>query len=240
MDKKLLGKVIQYLEKEEYKVHSVYLTGSRAYGFHTEESDYDLVAFVLPTQEDVLLGKKFVSVVRKPNLLMVEEVAVKDVRYLLDFLKKPSFNSLFMLDEPLYLNGKNFFSKEESLESFYANSPNFLNSLAGIYQQRLNRSSKAGTYEQRSANHSSKNRAHALFLAKVYKAFCEGEDFRKVDVTDCLKVRNKEKKYSLEPMLPFLSPREHTSDLLREHQEKLEKTFVKAFKETLFGGCENA
>lgn len=227
MDKKLLGKVIQYLEKEEYKVHSVYLTGSRAYGFHTEESDYDLVAFVLPSQEDVLLGKKFVSVVRRPNLPMVEEVVVKDVRYLLDFLKKPSFNSLFMLDEPLYLSGKKFFSKEESLESFYANSPNFLNSLAGIYQQRL-------------ATPSSKNRAHALFLAKVYKAFCEGEDFRKVDVTDCLKVRNKEKKYSLQPMLPFLSPKEHTSDLLREHQEKLEKTFVKAFKETLFGGCENA
>lgn len=227
MDKKLLSKVVEYLEKEGYRVHSVYLTGSRAYGFHTEESDYDLVAFVLPTQEDVLLGKKFVSVVRKPNLPMVEEVVVKDVRYLLDFLKKPSFNSLFMLDEPLYLSGKKFFSKEECLESFYANSPNFLNSLAGLYQQRL-------------ANPSSKNRAHALFLAKVYKAFCEGEDFRKVDVTDCLKVRNKEKKYSLEPMLPFLSPKEHTSDLLREHQEKLEKTFVKAFKETLFGGCENA
>ena len=83
------------------RILMMYLTGSRLYGYYTEESYYDLVVYVMPTERELLFGKMIsAKVVVDEN--KVDSVTVKDIRLLTKDLSKPNINTLMFLRQPIY------------------------------------------------------------------------------------------------------------------------------------------
>ena len=138
-----------------FNLYAVYLTGSRSYGFYDENSDYDMLAFVVPTKQDLFLGKSMVSKVVKTDSHLVEQVVVRDVRFLLNYLKKPTFNSLFLFQNPCLQFGEKLFDQDDAMNGLLYEKKSFLLSLGGVYTQRV----KLGT---------AKDKAHALYLEQLF------------------------------------------------------------------------
>lgn len=166
-----------------YNTYAVYLTGSRSYGFYDENSDYDVLAFVVPSKKDLFLGKPMVSKVVKTDNPLVEQVVVRDVRFLLNYLKKPTFNMLFLYQEPCLQFGEKLFDKGDAMDGLFYGRKNFLLSLGGVYTQRV----KQGT---------AKDKAHALYLEQLFESALESSALPGLKPEECLAVRLGEKEYS--------------------------------------------
>ena len=165
-----------------FNLYAVYLTGSRSYGFYDEDSDYDMLAFVVPSKQDLFLGKPMVSKVVKTNNPLVEQVVVRDVRFLLNYLKKPTFNMLFLYQEPCLQFGKKLFDKGDAMDGLFYGRKNFLLSLGGVYTQRV----KQGT---------TKDKAHALYLEQLFDFASQSSTLSGLKPEDCLAVRLGKKEY---------------------------------------------
>lgn len=83
------------------RILMMYLTGSRLYGYYTEESDYDLVVYVMPTERELMFGK-MISAQLVVGESKVDSVTVKDIRLLVKDLSKPNINTLMFLRQPIY------------------------------------------------------------------------------------------------------------------------------------------
>lgn len=125
-------------------ISSVYVTGSRLYGVHTDDSDLDLLIYVFPTKEDIALNKmirKDVTVNKKIWLsgnekpVMIEKVTVIDVRYLMNDISKPSFNSLHLIHPPLL--GVGIFKYQTLLDAFNARRKNIILSTQALIRKQL-------------------------------------------------------------------------------------------------------
>lgn len=168
---------------QPYNVYAVYLNGSRLYGFYNKDSDYDVVAFVVPDKEDLYLGKPMVSKVLELNNTLVEHVTVKDVRYLLQYLKKPSYhNSLPLFQEPFLQYGETLFDSDETVTSLVFNKKSFLFSVGGEYKNRV----KKGQL---------KDKAHALYLEQLFESALQSSTLPGLKPEECLAVRLGEKEY---------------------------------------------
>lgn len=165
-----------------FDLYAVYLTGSRSYGFYDESSDYDMLAFVMPSKQDLFLGKPMVSKVVKTDNPLVEQVVVRDVRFLLNYLKKPTFNTLFLFQDPCLQFGEKLFDKDDAVSGLLYEKKSFLLSLGGIYTQRV----KKGTV---------KDKAHSLYLEQLFKSALESSTLPGLKPEDCLAVRLGEKEY---------------------------------------------
>lgn len=163
-------------------MYAAYLTGSRSYGFYDEDSDYDMLAFVVPTKQDLFLGKPMVSKVVKTDNALVEQVVVRDVRFLLSYLKKPTFNMLFLFQSPCLRFGEKLFDRDDAMDGLLYNKKSFLLSLGGIYAQRV----KKGT---------TKDKAHALYLEQLFDSALKSATFSSLKPEECLAVRLNEKEY---------------------------------------------
>ena len=83
------------------RILMMYLTGSRLYGYYTEESDYDLVVYVMPTERELMFGK-MISAQLAVGENKVDSVTVKDIRLIVKDLSKPNVNTLMFLRKPIY------------------------------------------------------------------------------------------------------------------------------------------
>lgn len=167
---------------EPYNTYAAYLTGSRSYGFYNKDSDYDVVSFVVPDKEDLYLGKPMVSKVVKTDNALVEQVVVRDVRFLLNYLKKPTFNMLFLFQDPCLQFGEKLFDKDDAMNGLLYEKKSFLLSLGGVYTQRV----KLGT---------AKDKAHALYLEQLFDSALQSSTLPGLKPEECLAVRLGEKEY---------------------------------------------
>ena len=167
---------------EPYNTYAAYLTGSRSYGFYNKDSDYDVVAFVVPDKEDLYLGKPMVSKVVKTDSALVEQVVVRDVRFLLNYLKKPTFNMLFLFQSPCLQFGEKLFDRDDAMNGLLYGKKNFLLSLGGVYTQRV----KQGT---------AKDKAHALYLEQLFESALQSSTLSGLKPEECLAVRLGKKEY---------------------------------------------
>lgn len=83
------------------KILMVYLSGSRFYGYYREDSDYDYIVYVKPTDRELIFGKMISTDIKLDNKL-VDSIKVKDIRLLVNELKKPNVNTLSLLANPVY------------------------------------------------------------------------------------------------------------------------------------------
>lgn len=117
MDKnwsQVVQECFKILEKNGYEVQDViflYLTGSRLYGIHTEDSDYDMIAYVLPTKTDLYNAKTVSKQYSDKENKFVEHLVVKDIRDIPSKLEKMGYNSLHFFEKPFYI--KNDLDSEE-------------------------------------------------------------------------------------------------------------------------------
>lgn len=167
---------------EPYNTYAAYLTGSRSYGFYNKDSDYDVVSFVVPDKEDLYLGKPMVSKVVKTDNALVEQVTVKDVRYLLNYLKRPTFNTLFMFQEPGLQFNERLFDQDDAVTALLYRKKEFLLSLGGVYRQRV-------------AKGEAKDKAHALYLEQLFESALQSSTLPGLKPEECLAVRLGEKEY---------------------------------------------
>lgn len=133
--REIINEIVDVLGLKGLDVQSIYLTGSRLYGFSTEESDYDFKVYVYPTCEDVVLNKMYSKEIVLDHPLC-EKVDVKDWRYQYKELTKPSFNSLHLLQSPVY--GNKVFGDYQIEESFTNGIRNLILSLLGTIRSRKN------------------------------------------------------------------------------------------------------
>ncbi len=145
--------------QQKNKVVSVYLTGSRLYGFNQENSDYDLKVYVLPTIEDIALNR-MVSKQINVGINNVDKVDIKDIRYQYSELTKPNFGSLHLLELPVY--GEMLFSKKSIEAAFKSGKKNLLLSLLG-------------TFRSRQKIEGTKENAHLYFLLETAKFWWEND-----------------------------------------------------------------
>lgn len=84
-----------------YEVVGVFLQGSWNYGLGWEESDVDTKAIVLPTFEEIALGRKPVST----TYIMEngEHIDLKDIRLMFDCFKKQNINFVEILFTPWFV-----------------------------------------------------------------------------------------------------------------------------------------
>ena len=167
---------------EPYNTYAAYLTGSRSYGFYNKDSDYDVVSFVVPDKEDLYLGKPMISKVVKTDNALVEQVVVRDVRFLLRYLKKPTFNMLFLFQGPCLQFGEKLFDKDDAMNGLLYGKKSFLLSLGGLYAQRV----KNGTV---------KDKAHSLYLEQLFESALQSSTLPGLKPEECLAVRLGEKEY---------------------------------------------
>lgn len=73
------------------------LVGSRNYGIHVPESDYDRHMFFLPTLAEMIAGKENQYIWHERVEHVTHERTAKDIRKLTNSLKKPNLNSLEVL-----------------------------------------------------------------------------------------------------------------------------------------------
>lgn len=84
-----------------YEVVGVFLQGSWNYGLGWEESDVDTKAIILPTFEEIALGRKPVSTtyIMKNG----EHIDLKDIRLMFDCFKKQNINFVEILFTPWFV-----------------------------------------------------------------------------------------------------------------------------------------
>lgn len=84
-----------------YEVVGVFLQGSWNYGLGWEESDVDTKAIILPTFEEIALGRKPVST----TYIMEngEHIDLKDIRLMFDCFKKQNINFVEILFTPWFV-----------------------------------------------------------------------------------------------------------------------------------------
>lgn len=140
--------------EQKYKVAALFLSGSRMYGYAKDDSDYDFVAYVFPRKED-LVSSVVVSEEMRFEEDYLDSVKVKDFRTLYKDLTKPSFNSLHLLTEPVYVDKKhsleNLLNKETVEDYFKLNKKNLLFSLAGTYHSHLEKYGNKYEYDKENA-----------------------------------------------------------------------------------------
>lgn len=141
------------------EIFSIYLTGSRLYGFETEDSDYDLKVYVKPTFEDIALNR-MVSKQMKLENQMIDGVDIKDIRYQYKELTKPSFGSLHLLTYPIY---GECLTDAWNIEQLFNNGKrNLVLSMLGTFRSRQNKDTN-------------KDRAHLSFLLETATIFFDHE-----------------------------------------------------------------
>lgn len=115
------------------EIHSVYITGSRLYGFNKSNSDYDVKVYVFPSLEDIALNR-MVSKEINYNGEYVESLDLKDYRYQYKELAKPSFGSLHLLATPIW--GNSLIDSEITEKAFNGNKKNLILSMLGTFRSR--------------------------------------------------------------------------------------------------------
>lgn len=84
-----------HLQEKGYEVVGLFLVGSQNYDLDYEGSDIDTKAIVVPTLEDIVLGKSPIST----TLILENEehIDVKDIRVMLNTIKKQNINFVEIL-----------------------------------------------------------------------------------------------------------------------------------------------
>ncbi len=80
-----LNKAVSKVMEEGYNLFAIFLQGSQNYNLDGPESDFDYKAYVIPSYHDLLEEKK---VTKTYEITGVGQVEVKDVRLLLDLIRK--------------------------------------------------------------------------------------------------------------------------------------------------------
>lgn len=103
---KVLKEVYEILETHNLsknEVEAIYLSGSRLYGNYTKESDYDIIVYVVPLAEHLVSG----TILRKEykgleHHKYIDHIKVYDIRWVYKELSQFRWNSLHLLEAPLY------------------------------------------------------------------------------------------------------------------------------------------
>lgn len=94
--------------KEKYpenKILLIYLTGSRFYGYNREDSDYDFIVYIMPTERELFFGNE-ISTELKINENLIDSVKVRDIRLIVKDISKPNISTLPLMGEPVFSNMK--------------------------------------------------------------------------------------------------------------------------------------
>ena len=99
----------QYIDKiieelgSKYNIAYIGLYGSQNYGLATENSDYDFIAIVIPTLDDLIANKSYSTT----HNFDFGQVVIKDLRFMVDQWKKGSVNFFEILFTNIfYINPK--------------------------------------------------------------------------------------------------------------------------------------
>lgn len=161
------------------------LVGSHKYGLNTPESDKDYKAFVVPTFEELYLGKRY----RKAIITPTEDVEVHDIRKLVDLFYKANINYLEILaSSELYIpQGNPELEEIYSLrnEIFIMNLPQFYKACAGMHQNKmalLDKGTEGTQHLVDKFGYDTKQAQHAFRVMKVVVDFYNNDfkDFDKV------------------------------------------------------------
>lgn len=153
---KIIGLVKENLSTRiPNEIFSIFITGSRLYGFEKEDSDFDLKVYVQPTFEDIALNRMVSKEMKLENEL-IDGVDIKDIRYQFKELTKPSFGSLHLLSVPVY--GNSLIDSRTTEQLFNNGKRNLILSMLGTFKSRQNKDTD-------------KDRAHLSFLYETATIF---------------------------------------------------------------------
>ena len=139
---KARDKCIDYLRLQGYNIIYVGLYGSQNYNMHTENSDYDFKAIVVPSLDDIIRNKQPISKTIDCYDIFNGQVDIKDIRLMVDQWKKGAVNFMEILFTSCAYTNKDFtemnwFVKHRE-EIAHANNESTLKAMLGMINEKLN------------------------------------------------------------------------------------------------------
>lgn len=158
------------------------LVGSRNYGIHLPESDYDRHMFFLPTLAELIAGRENQYLWHEQVDHVTHERTAKDIRKLTNGLKKPNLNSLEVLFSKEFLDlttDNRLAPLLERREQFACSDTERLYaSLRGMMQNfkreaMLARDYKSDINEELYPNKFYKNAARHMFVSDILRRYAD-------------------------------------------------------------------
>lgn len=194
-----------YEHSSQYgEVYGVFLKGSQNYTtnlFH-ETSDVDVVAVIMPTKRDILLGEDHntKSTIKLEN---GEQIVLQDFRKFMKLFKKESITHIECLTTEYFkMNPKheNFHKTLVEKQNFIARAlpTKMALSIYGIFVKDMKRLLTKSCADLEEFGYSRKSLSHLVRLEKTLNAYLEGKEIK-----DCLKALDEEElfKYKYELIL---------------------------------------
>lgn len=186
------------------EVYGVFLKGSQNYTtnlFH-ENSDVDVVAVIMPTKRDVLLGEDHNT---KPTVELEngEQIVLKDFRKFMEMFKKASITHIECLTTEYFKVNPKYEAFHKTLvakQNFIARSfiKGTVLSVHGIFVKYEKRLFTKQCEDVKNFGYSRKTLSHLVRLERTLNAYLEGKEIK-----DCLKALDEEElfKYKYELIL---------------------------------------
>lgn len=255
MTKESLNKrIAEHYEKasEFGTLYGVFLKGSQNYidDLFFEGSDVDSVAVIIPTEEQILLGKETRSATH--TLENGEQITPMDLRKFFEILQKPGVNNYEVLFTEYFKLNSDFSSYHKELlsmreEIVRADEKGFLMATMGISHRdfkTMTKKSEGSGDDVDLYGYSRKRLSNILRFNATAKAYLEGKDFENVlksmPQEEIHEVRRTHK-YNLEEALELAEKaNSETKELAYNHnsqrkpiKEKMDNLLMKVLKDVL-------
>lgn len=178
---------------KEDKIVGVFAQGSMNYGLDYEKSDVDTKCIVLPSFDDIVLGKKMVSYthVRKND----EHIDLKDIRAMFQTFKKQNINFLEILFTKYFILNPDYTEDFLTLMAYkediaHWNTFAAVNCMSGMSKEKvhaLEHPYPAWKEHIEKYGYSNKELHHIIRMNEFIKRYVAGECFE-----DCLISKNTE------------------------------------------------
>jgi predicted nucleotidyltransferase len=208
------------------------LVGSRNYGLHTESSDHDLIAFVIPALEDMYGRDEYFREIKGDDY----EIRVHDLRKLPDLLCKsnPAYTEI-LFSRNNFMDGDMYTLLYENRERIAGmNLPYLYNSSVGMFLNKmkyLERGSGATQHLVERYGYDTKQAMHAYRLLSILQWFMDRGSFEKAIRYDD-NVAGKERKELLLEIRNGKFTLNEMKEMLENHLKVTEEKYKEKYLKT--------